>query len=191
MTSKVKKNSASKIADNSEDKIIYGDYYIIRNQDGSDSLVQYQTLVSKLTTGKIIISDNTVVLIKDIWKDLLSDNGTYKTNGKGYFYYEIKKTSIDNDDITIQEKFECPKPDEMYQDRIADGEFSGSYADYWKDKINKARENYQKESVILKNEILLKGTEYEVPNKHIKVDNITVKRSDTGISELGNLLTLF
>lgn len=187
MTSKAKKSA--KLTRAEEKKTIYGDCFISNNQDGTESLVQYQTLVS-IINGKTIISDNTVVLVKDLWGDLLSE-GTYKTNGKGYFYYEVTRTSIESDDITIKEKFECPKPEERFQDQIANGEFSGSYADYWKEKINTARANYEKEAVILKNEIVLKGTEYEVPNKHVKVDDITIRRSDTGISELGNLLTLF
>ena len=34
--------------------------------------------------------NNTVALIADIWEDLLSKNSTVKSNGKGYFYWDLR-----------------------------------------------------------------------------------------------------
>lgn len=174
-------------------KILYGDCSIlITDNKGTESLVQNQTIVSTVN-GKTIINDETKIIIEDIWADLLEGSGTYKTNDKkNWFYWEFDKTTIDNDDIVIKEKFECPKPKEKYYDQLVNGEFSGDYADYWKTKIETARKNYEKEAVILKQEIIMPGTEYNLANgDHVKVEDVTVKRNDIGgmYGELGNLLS--
>ena len=172
-------------------KTIYGDVYITKvDSKETESLVQVQTLVTQIN-GKIIMTDNIVTIIEDIWEgDLLSDSGTYKTNGKGYFYWEVDKTDIENDDITIKEKVSCPNPLEKYYDRIVKGEFSGSYADYWKTKIETARTNYENEAAILKKEVILTaGPEYNlVDDTHVTPENKTIVR-DNPLNELGNLLS--
>lgn len=189
MARKAKVAANSEVGTGSESKTLKGSAYIVRTDKGKDSLVQEQTLVT-MVEGKTIMSDNTVVLIDDIWSDLLSD-GTYKTNGKKYFYWEYEMTDTSNDDVTIQMKFECPSPQEKdYQD-IKDGKYSGSYADYWKEKLLTAEENAKKESVICTQEISLPGTTWNTPTETVTVDDMVVRRSDTGISELGNLLSLF
>jgi hypothetical protein len=58
-------------------KIIKGQAWISGN-----SLVQDQIMI---IPGVDSVS-NVVCLIEDIWEDLSSSSGQYKTNGKGYFY---------------------------------------------------------------------------------------------------------
>lgn len=172
------------------EKILYGDVFITKTSTEVESLVQYQTALYTVN-GKTLMSDNTIILIDDIWKDLLSDNGTYKSNyNKGWFFWEYKKTSLDNDDVTIMEKFECPKPKEMYYDRLVDGEYTGEYANYWKERIKLARDNYEKEIAILKKEIILDpGPDYNLVNgDHVEQEKKTLIR-DNPFNEIGNLLS--
>lgn len=174
-----------------DEKILYGDAIIMKTDNfGTESLVQFQTIIS-IVNGKSVINDKVAIIIEDIWSDLLSDSGTYKSNDKkNWFYWEITKTSIDNDDITVKEKFECPKPNEIYYDQIVDGEFTGDYANYWKTKIETARSNYEKEAAILKKEVILEpGPDYNlVDGTHVEQEKKTIIR-DNPLNEMGNLLT--
>ena len=91
----------------SESKTIKGQVWIqhISDYPRKDSLVQEQLLV----IPKQDITTNTVTLIENIWDDLKSD-GTYKWNGKKYFYWEYKMTDTENEDVEVTVKFECPRP---------------------------------------------------------------------------------
>ena len=190
------KTKSRKVAEMNEEattdkKILYGDCFIVTNsEEGKESLVQNQTVVS-VVNGKTIINDDVVVLIDDIWEGDLLTSGTYKSNKKkNWFYWEFDKTSIDNDDIVIKEKFECPKPKEKYYDQLVNGDFSGDYADYWKGKIETARENYEKEAAILKKEVILEPCpDYTlVDGTNVTSEKKTIVR-DNPFDELGNLLS--
>lgn len=184
-------NEAATTLEENNTKTILGDAYITKSDSkGTESLVQAQTLITQIN-GKIVMTDNIVTLIDDIWNnDLLTDSGTYKTNGKGYFYWEVDKTDIENDDITVKEKINCPAPLEKYYDQLVDGKFSGDYATYWKTKIETARSNYEKEAAILKKEVILNpGPDYNlVDGTHVTQEKKTVVR-DNPLNELGNLLS--
>lgn len=172
------------------EKTLYGDVFIMKTDTGVESLVQYQTLLT-VVNGKTVFGDNTIVLIEDIWSDLLSDSGTYKSNyNKTWFFWEYTRTSIDNDDVTVTEKFECPKPKEEYYSRIENGDYSGDYANYWKEKIKTAKDNYEKEIAILKKEVILEpGPDYNLVNgDHVVQEKKTIVR-DNPFNELGNLLS--
>ena len=78
-----------------ETKLIKGQAWIQGN-----SLVQEQLLI---IPGSTAIAENVVVLIEDIWDNLMQEAGNneygYKTNGKKYFYWETKQTSIEDDSV--------------------------------------------------------------------------------------------
>ena len=136
-----------------ETKTLLGQIWI---QD--DKLLQEQTLIT--TSG---ISDNVVVLIDDIWNDLLSNSGTYKSKGS-YFYWEEKVTSIEDDDIEVDTKIECPKP--RYEDieklknnydpetGSISGEYSGDYALYWAKKAYETELTYENEMAVQRKEVI-------------------------------------
>ena len=70
------------------------------------TLYQEQILMSP----GVVSTSQTIVLIADIWKDLIEGPTTAKTNNKGYFYWEVTMTDPENDDVELTIKFECPRP---------------------------------------------------------------------------------
>lgn len=166
----------------SESKTIKGNAWI-----NKDTLYQEQILV---IPGKDCIT-NVVVLIENIWDDLLSDSGTYKTNGKGYFYWEYEMTDTENDDIDVTIKLECPRPKEgiLKEPYNPDSE-TGKYAKYWAGKYKTAQENYEDKAAIQRKEITFQGSNYVNQNGEIvEVEEQKVKNNDIG--DITNLLSLF
>lgn len=184
------------------EKIIKGQPYIF-----GDSLVQDQT---KITSSGKAIDIPAAVIIEDIWNNLRNNSGSgptaYKTNPpkKDYFYWEVKQTSIESDDIEVTINFECPKPKEgLYDDLLRDGNIDpdsstitdmGDYTAYWYKKIYTARENYEKEMAIQKKEITF--NDYNVTGytnddfgETVNKSGYTIKNDDLG--DITNLLSLF
>lgn len=188
-----------------EGKTIKGQPYIL-----GDSLVQDQT---KITSKGKAIDIPAAVIIEDIWENLKNntpytyDNGSksYKTNSKkDYFYWEVKQTSIESDDIEVTINFECPKPKEgLYDDLLANDTdpsdnsvtSKGDYTAYWYNKIYTARKNYQNEMTIQKKEVTFEPvtmTDYSTENfgeVREVVPGYTIKNDDLG--DISNLLSLF
>lgn len=166
----------------SESKTLKGQAWI-----QGDSLVQEQIL---LVPGKIS-TINIVSLIPNIWEDLTSDSGEYKTNGKGYFYWEYKMTDTTNDDVEVTIKFECPKPKYgIFKEPYDPEQVSGEYSKFWVNKLKIASENYEYKSAIQKKEIVFPGTGYVDQNgEYIKVEELRVNNSDIG--DITNLLNIF
>lgn len=164
-----------------ETKTILGQAWI-----SGDSLVQDQILVT--TNG---MSENTVVILQDIWSDLTSNNGTYKTNDKGYFYWEVNMTSMEDDDITVKVNIECPKPKPgLFQEPYDPESVDGKYAKYWVGKMKIAQENYNNEYAIQRKEVTLKGLNYlDQGGENITMPDVTFTNSDIG--DITNLLSLF
>ena len=187
------------------EKIIKGQPYI-----QGDSLVQDQT---KITNKGKAIDIPAAVIIEDIWENLKNntpytyDNGSksYKTNSKkDYFYWEVKQTSIESDDIEVTINFECPKPKEGLFDDLWESNIDpenetvlsmGDYTAYWYKKVYTARTNYQNEMTIQKKEVTFEPvtmTDYSNENfgevKEV-VPGYTIKNDDLG--DISNLLSLF
>lgn len=166
-----------------EVKTIKGQAWIYGN-----SLVQDQIMV---IPGVDSVS-NVVCLIEDIWEDLTSATGTYKTNGKGYFYWEYKQTFLENPDLEVTVFYECPMPKEGLFEEPYDPESAASeYSKYWLGKFKTAAENYEEKYAIQKKVIVFPGTEYMEGNTgtYHKVEETVVKNNDLG--DIENLLNLY
>lgn len=186
------------------EKIIKGQPYI-----QGDSLVQNQI---KITSNKAI-DIPAAVIIENIW-DNLKNNEPYTYNGnsasyksnekKDYFYWEVKQTSIESDDIEVTINFECPKPKDGLYDDLWDNNTNpesetvlsmGDYTAYWYKKVYTARTNYQNEMAIQKKEVTFEPvtmTDYSKDNfgeVREVVPGYTIKNDDLG--DISNLLSLF
>lgn len=181
-----------------ESKILYGQAYIVRrgiddssNKEGKViySLVQDQFLV----VPSQAVAKNTIELVGNLVNDLKSE-GTYKWNGKKYFYWEYQMTDTTDDDVVTTEKFECPPPryfgDNFFKDTDTIDTVQGDYSKYWIQKIETARENFEYKEAIQKKEIIFPKTQYVNSNGElVKVDEIRVANTDLG--DITNLLGLF
>lgn len=182
----------------SDSKILYGQAYIVRRGiDDSDnkegkviySLVQDQFLV---VPGQAV-AKNTIELVGNIVNDLKSE-GSYKWNGKKYFYWEYKMTDVSDDDVVNIVKFECPPPryfgNNFFGPSDTPETVQGDYAKYWIKKTEIAKENFEEKGTIQRREIILPPTQYvDSSGKLVKVDEIRV--SNTDIGDITNLLGLF
>ena len=188
------------------EKIIKGQPYILGN-----SLVQDQTKISGNGRAKDIPA---AVIIENIWNNLKDNtpytyegnSASYKTNSKkDYFYWEVKQTSIESDDINVTINFECPKPKEGLYDDLLENDTDpdsqevlnmGDYTAYWYKKVYTARKNYENEMAIQKKEITFSDyttTDYTDKNgtfgEQINKPGYTIKNDDLG--DISNLLALF
>lgn len=163
-------------------KLIKGHIWI-----SGDSLLQDQILI--LPGGKT--STNTVPLIEDIWADLRSSGGTYKTNKKGYFYWECTVTDIENNDIEVTVFVECPRPGEgLFQEPYDPESANGEWEKYWLTKYKTAQDNALEKMTIQKKEIVFPGTEYiNQYGELVKVEERRVTNNDLG--DISNLLSMF
>lgn len=164
-------------------KIIKGQAWI-----SGDSLVQDQILLTD--TGKS--SENTVELIANIWDDLTKASGNeYKTNNKGYFFWEVEMTSMEDDDVTVKVNIECPKPKPgLFQEPYDPDSVDSSYAKYWVAKMKTAQENYENEYAIQRKEVVFNGCTYQdQEGRDVELPDYTFNNSDIG--DITNLLSLF
>lgn len=163
-------------------KIIKGQAWI-----EGDNLVQEQ--ITFTASGHD--SCETVVLVENIWDDLVKENHIYKVGKPGYYYWEYKMTDVEDDTVEKTIMFECPKPkfnlfSEPYNPENVDGE----YAKYWVQKLKVTQENMDKCSSIQRKEILFAGTSYtDQEGNIIDVDDIVENNTDLG--DITNLLSLF
>ena len=165
------------------DKIIKGQAWV-----SGYSLVQDQILLTE--NGKS--SENTVVLIANIWDDLTKASGNeYKTNNKGYFFWEVEMTSMENDDIIVKVNIECPKPKQgLFQEPYDPDSVDSSYAKYWVGKMKTAQENYENEYAIQRKEVVFDGCTYlDQEGQEVELPDYTFNNSDIG--DITNLLSLF
>lgn len=178
-------DSLSKQIDTIEgSKTLYGNVWV----NAGKSLVQDVIVV--LPGGQML--DNTVILIDDIWEDLLSSGGKWKTNGKGYFYWVISHTDIGNDDLTIEVSYQCPEPNlianPLLHDKIIKG--NGDWATYWKERIEKVEKNYEEKYAIQRKSITLQGTEWIDQTGNVqKIEASTHQLNSFG--DIENLLGMF
>ena len=170
----------------SESKTIKGHAWI-----EGDSLVQEQTLIvpgslTGSTTGN-------VVLIADIWDDLMSSSGTYKFNSKkDYFFWEVEQTSIDDDSTTVIVRYDCPRPKEgLFEEPYDPESVSGEWAKYWVTKFKTASENYEYKAAIQKKEIVFPGTSYYDFSQDQMVTTEETRVKNTDLGDIENLLSLF
>ena len=151
-----------------------------------DKLVQEQIM---LAPG-ISSSTNVVALIDDIWEDLTT-TGTYKTNGKGYFYWEYKMTDSEDDNVELVVKFECPKPKEgLFQEPYNPENYTGDYSKYWVSRLKTALENYEQKSTVQRKEVIFPGTAY-VNRQGEVVELEDTKFTNNDIGDITNLLNMF
>lgn len=165
------------------------DYKVIKGQawiDGN-SLVQEQIM---LIPGRPAIT-NIVSLVPDIWEDLSSGSGTYKSNGKNYFFWEFQQTDSEVEDSEVTVKFECPRPKPgLFKEPYDPDSVDGEYAKYWVERMKTASENYEKASAIQRKEIILKGTEYlDSEGNIVKIEDKVENNSNLG--DIMSLLGLF
>lgn len=165
----------------SESRIVKGQAWI-----QGDKLVQEQILI---TPGSVS-STNVVALIENIWEDLIG-TGTYKTNGRGYFYWEYKMTDTEDDNVEMVVKFECPKPKEgLFQEPYDPSKCSGEYSKYWVGRLKTAVDNFELKSTVQRKEVIFPGTTY-VDSKGDVVELEDTKFSNNDLGDITNLLNIF
>ena len=177
-----------------ESKTTYSDAYIVRKGPDKSGKIIYSLVqdVFLIVPGQAV-TKNTCEIVGDIVKDLRSE-GTYKWNGKKYFYWEYKMTDIENDDVVHTVKYEVPKPD-YFGDNFFKPEdtlenLQGDYAKYWFKKYQTAKENFEYKEAIQRRELVLPPTQYvNASGELVKVDEIRVHNNDLG--DITNLLGLF
>ena len=160
-------------------KTIYGQAFIL-----GDSLVQDMILLTETTQ-----SENTVVIIENIWDDLKSTSGTAKTNKKGYWYWEVEMSDTEDTDKKVKVKVSCPKPGpEIFDDDFEDASGDSEWTAYWKAKMRQTRDSlYNSTNGLQQKEVTLPGTKYMNQNGEIvEVEETTYTRNDLG--DIQNLL---
>lgn len=152
-------------------KTIYGQPWMI-----GDDIVQEQ--ISFLNDGTS--STSVVKVVDNVWNDLLKGTNI-KTNGKGFFYWDITVTSLEGENITI--KFECPKPKDGMWDDLAAG--TTEWAKYWDTKYAEVKSRNYK---IQRDEWTLPGTKRInfTTGKQETTEDVTYQNPDLG--DLQNLL---
>lgn len=168
-----------------ETKTIYGQAYIT-----GKSLVQDVIFLVVTNGGKNVVqSENTVIIIEDIWSDLLDKNGTSKKGRKGYWYWEVEMTDIDEPDHNVKMKIGCPKPGpEVFDYNYEPSENDSEWAAYWKEKMLEAINSpYNSTNAITPAEVTLPGTKYVDQNGDLITLN-EVKVSRDGLSDVQNLM---
>lgn len=158
---------------------IYGQAYL-----SGDSLVQDQILLTDTTQ-----SENTVILIPDIWEDLKNPSGKWKSEKDTYFYWETEMTDTEDTERKVKVKVSCPKPNPSVFDCVFEAsEGDSQWTTYWKSKM-KAAENsiYNSTNAIQPKEIILPGTKYINQNgETVEVMETKVTRDNLG--DIQNLL---
>ena len=174
----------------SEAKTVYGQAWI-----QGDSLVQEQLY---LFPGSSVITENVVVLIENIWDNLIgekeSDTYGYKVGGKKYFYWEVNMTDLEDDTLVHKVKIECPRPkDGLFEEPYNVDEVTGDYAKYWVGQMKTADENNKASFAIQKKSVTFPNyanyTYYNQKGDLVEIPEIEVKNNDLG--DITNLLGLF
>lgn len=141
-----------------------------------DDIVQEQILITD--NGKSCV--NVVKIIENIWENLLKGKNI-KTNNKGFFYWEIKITSLDGEEVML--KFECPKPKDGMWDDLAKG--TTDWAKYWNAKYAQVKERDYK---IQRDEWTLPGSKRMNFTTGEQETTADVTYQDPNLGDLQNLL---
>jgi hypothetical protein len=164
-------------------KSIYGQAYIIGN-----SLVQ--DIIFLVTDGKNTSrSENTVIVIEDIWEDLLSVSGQAIEGRPGYWYWEVDMTDIEDPDTTVKMRINCPKPGpEVFNNDFEIEPGDSDWAKYWKGKIQEALDSpFNSKNALTPEEVILPGTKYIDQNGDlVTLEDVKVTRE--GLSDVQNLM---
>lgn len=163
---------------------IYGQAFIT-----DDALVQDMIFLIDLGGGKVQKSENTVEIVSDIWEDLKSTTGEAKTDGKGFWYWEVTQTNMQETDKTVTVKYPCPKPTPSTFDNDLEIKTGDSdWTKYWKEKMTTALNSpYNSTNALQQKEVTLKGTKYIDQNGDLVViDDVQYTRTDLG--DIQNLL---
>lgn len=160
---------------------IYGQAFISDN-----ALVQDQILLTDKTQ-----SENTIVIVPDIWEDLKSSTGKWKTGGskKDYFYWEVEMTDTEDTEKKVKVKISCPKPDpSLFDYNFEEKSGDSDWTKYWKKKMKTVEDSpYNSINGIQPKEITLPGTKYIDQNgKTIEVEETKITRDNLG--DIQNLL---
>lgn len=158
---------------------IYGQAFL-----SEDALVQDQILITDRTQ-----SENTVVIIPNIWEDLKSTTGNWKVGKSGYFYWEVEMTDTENIEKKVKVKISCPKPDpSLFDYNFESSTGDSDWTKYWKEKMKEVENNpYNSVNGIQPKEITLPGTKYIDQNgKTVEVEETKITRDNLG--DIQNLL---
>lgn len=171
----------------SKTKLIKGQAWI-----QGDSLVQEQLLLSP----GMPVSENVVSLIDNIWENLTSEAGSstygYKTNGKKYFYWEVKMTDTTDDSIEVTVKIECPKPKEgLFTSPYDPDKVTGEYAKFWVEKMRIAEKNNEENFAIQKKVITFPGSKYVDYSTGEIYETEEIKITNNDLGDISNLLGMF
>ena len=187
-------------------EIIYGQAWVM-----GDSLVQEQIHLVQVGSGTAM-SENVVVLIENIWDNLLGESNSidtmnatdgkccsgYKVGGKKYFYWDVKMNSVSEDSSVLTVKIECPKPKEGLMDQFYDSEkdcydvdkATGAYAKYWVGQFKIADENNKASFAVQKKSVTFPEFSYVDQNGNTITHN-EVKVENNDLGDITNLLGLF
>ena len=177
----------------SDNNVIKGQAWISGNKLLQDQIIDING----------VLTENTVVLIPDIWENLFKGGGNgfdVKSNKKGYFYWEVEVTPVDNDNIgLLNEKMfiECPSPredqfDKLNEVQVSEGEdVSENWAKYWKKRFDTTMENAEKKMTIQRKEVVFPGSSYIDPNGELKEIEEQHVQVDHELGSIANLLMMF
>ena len=139
------------------EKIIKNTPFLQFNEEtGKYSLIQEQITFVE-SRKKVREFEETKVLVEDIWEDLKNSNGSWKWNGKKYFYWECEVTSLEDETMKIQ--IEAPQPTvEVFTNEegkvdleLLDGD--SDWTKYWKKIFDTAETNFEEISKISEDKI--------------------------------------
>lgn len=160
-------------------KTIKGEAFI-----SGKSLVQDIILFTDTTQ-----SESTVIIIEDIWEDLKSTSGKAKTDGKGYWYWEVEMTDMEDMDKLFKIKITCPKPGPgLFEYKFEEESGDSDWTKYWKGKMKETYDTlYHTTNALQPKEVTFPGTKYVDQNGNlINVDKVKHTRTDLG--DIQNLL---
>ena len=164
-------------------KTIYGQSYI-----SGESLVQDQILLIDVN-GRVSKSENTVIIIENIWEDLKDKNGTAKTKRPGTWYWEVDFTDIEDPDSVVKVNINCPKPGpEVFNNDFTIDSSDSDWSKYWKEKMQAVLDSpYNSTNALTPEEVILPGTKYIDQNGNLITLSET-KVTRNGLSEVQNLM---
>lgn len=149
-----------------------------------------------------IPTENTVVLIPNIWENLMKGGAEgepkAETNGKGYFYWKLEINSIDDDSEMVSFFVECPKPrvedfenSEECIKALEENSTKSEWAKYWYERYNTAMENGKEKMTIQRKEVVFGGSSYVDPNGELKTIEEKHVQTDHELGSIANLLMMF
>jgi hypothetical protein len=159
----------------------------------------------KLIQDNILIDDNgktstsQVVLIDDIWDNLINGSLDYPINTNTglsstyqYFYWEYDMTDPIDDTKTVQMKLECPIPKEgLFTEPYGDPSLEKTtWATYWLTKYKTTATNAA-EMDIQKTEYTLPGSKRLNFTTGAQETTADVKIVNNDIGDITNLLSMF